>query len=169
MLRKVDLISIYTYTLHRVAGRTASFILMSGANPLARSVSSIACLRISEFSSRSKGPLEASGKSIDARETRAPMAWSTFILRCPRMRAINLETSVKYELILLIISAPAKSYATHQVEVIRRIDVLFTDAQIVGKTAHTILEYQQLRVCPRSAAVCKVRMVSSADLPVSRE
>jgi hypothetical protein len=95
MLRKVNPVNIYTYTLHRVAGRTVSFILMSGANPLARSVSSTTCFRIAEFSSLSKGPLEASGKSTDARESRAPIAWSTFILRCPRARVINLELNVK--------------------------------------------------------------------------
>jgi hypothetical protein len=95
MLQKVNLVNLYTYTLHRVAGGTVSFILMSGANPLACSVSSTTCLRTAEFSSRSKCPLEAPGKSIDARETRALIAWSTFILRCPSMRAMNLDIGVK--------------------------------------------------------------------------
>jgi hypothetical protein len=128
MLGKVALVNGYAYTLQRVAGRTVLFIFMSEANPLACSVSSITCLRIAKFSSRSKGRSETSGKSIDARETREPIAWPTFILRCPSMRAINLQMSVKHGMIRLMKNAPAESYATYQVKVIRGIDIVFTSA-----------------------------------------
>jgi hypothetical protein len=62
-------------------------------------------------------------------------------------------------------SVPSKSHTTHQVEVIRRIDIVFVNAQILCQTTHHLFQYQELRIRSRAATVYTME-ISSAPFQV---
>lgn len=58
--------------------------------------------------------------------------------------------------------APAKAYATHQIKIIGRINVVYTNFGINSDSIHVILQDQELRISSGSAAVYVMKWVGSA-------
>jgi hypothetical protein len=79
------------------------------------------------------------------------------------MIATTLSPQVSFE-INVHINSPSKSYATHQVKVIRRIHILLGNVQITCQATHILFQDEELRVCSGATIVCTTKEVSSARL-----